>query len=924
MNIFRHTALTISLVMAAGVLLGCSNSDPAAMLASAKSYIDKNEPKAAIIQLKNVLQKQPDSAEARFLLGKALLRSGDGVAAGVELHKAMALKYPEAQVLPVLAQVMNALGQQDQLISQYGKTDLIEPGAVADFKTSLAAAYAQKGKRESADESLASALKAVPDYLPAQILKVRLMAWQRDFDGAIALIDSVLLRHPSADDAWQLKGDFLLSVKRDPKAALEAYAKALSYKADNLAAHAGILGIRIAQKDLAAAQTQLDALKKALPNHPKTKYFEALLAYEKQDFKTSNEVVSQLLRYSPNDPQVLLLAGLLEIQGKSLLQAEGHLEQALQFAPGHIPTRRLLAQTYLRSGQSAKALSTLQPLLEMSEPDAQSLALAGEAYLRSGDVKQAETYFARAAKLNPNDTRSRTALALTQMEKGNVDAGFGELQLVAAADKGITADMALISAHMRRGEVAAALKATEALERKQPDKPLAAELRGRLYLAQKNVDAARKSFERALQIAPTYFPAAASLAALDLADNKPDQASKRFESLLAVEPKNVQALMAIVQLKAKAGASNEEISKLLLEAIKLNPTEPAPRLMLIEHQMRNKEPKLALAAAQDGVAALPQSGELLSALGQVQLASGDLNQATAAFNKLVVLQSQSPQAYILLADAQLRQKDNQAAAQTLKRALVIKPDFLPAQRGLIQLDMVAGRTSEAKATIRTIQSQRSGEAVGQLFEGDLEASLKNWDGAAKAYKAGLDKNATTELATKYHNMLMAAKKAKEAESFASAWTKAHPKDAVFFFYLGNLALGQSDYLGAETQYQNVKRLLPDNAAALNNIAWLMVKLKKPGALAYAEQANKLQPDQPAFLDTLALVLSEENQHAKAVETQKKAIELQPENGALSLNLAKIYIRSGQKDLAKAELDKLTKLGDKFKGQEQVSQMLKAL
>ncbi|TDP74590.1 XrtA/PEP-CTERM system TPR-repeat protein PrsT [Roseateles toxinivorans] len=921
----KNLRWVLALAMGSLLLAGCGRGDPDAMLASAKGYLEKNDTNAAVIQLKNALQKAPDSAEIRFVLGETLFKSGDLVAADVELRKALALQFPDAKIIPLLAEIMTLRGQHAAVIDQYAATALTDPAAVASLKTSLASAYAKQGKRDAAEASLADALTAMPNYLPAQLLSARMKAGRADFDSAFSTVDAALLGHPSSDRAWQLKADLLLYAKADRKGALEGYQKAIALKAGNLEAHAGALSVLLGQKDIKAARTQLDALKKVAPGHPQTKYFEAVLAFENHAYKESREVVQQLLKVAPDNARVLQLAGLLELQARSTLQAEIYLSKSLQMAPAQVLTRRLLVQTYLRSGQPAKALAAIQPLLEKVDADAESLALAAEVYLRTGDNQKAEIYFTRATKANPDDARSRTALALSQLAKGNVEAAFGELQTLSASDKGITADMALINAHLRRGELDAALKATVALEKKQPDKPLAAELRGRLYLAQKNLDMARKSFERALEIDPVYFPAAARLATMDLDEKRPDQAKSRFDKVLAADPKNIQALLSIAQLRMDAGAGKEEVMGLLNSAIKLNPSEPTPRLALIEYQVRNKDSRQALSSAQDAVAALPQSPEVLDMLGRIQQSNGDINQAINSFNKLVGLTPQAPQAYVRLAGAQIANKDNDAAAQSLKRALAIKPDYLPAQRGLIQMDMSAGRAKEAKATIQSVQSQRATDPIGQMFEGDLQISLKNWEGAALAYKAGLEKKgASSELAAKYHTVLRAAKRSDEAERFASKWIKEHPNDAAFFYYLGDVALSTGNYVMAESRYLAVKKLLPDNASAINNLAWIYVKLNKPGALALAEQANKLQPDQPPFLDTLAMVLSAEKQHAKAVEIQKKALVLQPSSPSYRLNLAKIYISGGQKTQAKVELEQLTKLGDKFEGQDEVAKLLKAL
>src|SRR5438552_16180828 len=90
----RPTIRTVAAlaVFAAALFSGCSER-PESMVASAKDYLAKNDRNAAIIQLRNALQKNPDLAEARFLLGKALLDNAEYAAAEKELRKAGELGY---------------------------------------------------------------------------------------------------------------------------------------------------------------------------------------------------------------------------------------------------------------------------------------------------------------------------------------------------------------------------------------------------------------------------------------------------------------------------------------------------------------------------------------------------------------------------------------------------------------------------------------------------------------------------------------------------------------------------------------------------------------------------------------------------------------------------------------------------------------
>ena len=111
---------------------------------------------------------------------------------------------------------------------------------------------------------------------------------------------------------------------------------------------------------------------------------------------------------------------------------------------------------------------------------------------------------------------------------------------------------------------------------------------------------------------------------------------------------------------------------------------------------------------------------------------------------------------------------------------------------------------------------------------------------------------------------------------------------------------------------------------LNDLAWCLGQIGDPKAMAYAEQANKLAPNQPAMMDTLGVLQVEQGQVAKGTELLRKAVDLAPQVPDIRLNLARALIKGGDKSAARAELETLQKLGDKYVRQPEVNELLKSL
>jgi putative PEP-CTERM system TPR-repeat lipoprotein len=344
----------------------------------------------------------------------------------------------------------------------------------------------------------------------------------------------------------------------------------------------------------------------------------------------------------------------------------------------------------------------------------------------------------------------------------------------------------------------------------------------------------------------------------------------------------------------------------------------------VKYLLQQKDPKRALAAAQEGHAALPNNTDLLYHLGVAQLAAGQPQQAAGSFVKLAAALPTRAQPELALADAHVANKDYDAARRSVERALKIEPELTVAKLAMARVAILQKRHDEAVKTARSMYAANPKLTAAYVLEAEVEIDRGNLAAAMAPLRRALPLSNAAPAAVLLHRTLVKLGRADEAERLATNWRKDHPADAAFAFYLGDLALSRNDYAEAEAHYRTVTELQPDNALALNNVAWLMTRQNKPGAVAVAQKANTLMPNRGPLMDTLAWALAHENQVPKAIELQKTAIANSPEDQGLKLTLAKIYLKSGDREHARAELNDLLRLGSRFGRQSEVAELMKAV
>lgn len=929
-------AAVLTCALAGALLLaGCGGrrgpQDGAAFLAAGQAHLAKGESATAIIHLKNALLAGPESAAARFLLGQALLENSQAQAAEVELRRALDLKHPQDAVVPVLARALLLQGEGGRLIRQFGATELQTPEAVADFRTSLAVACLQQADQGRAEGHLQAALAAAPDHVRARLVQARLAAQGGRLDEALAVSRQLIESRPSDAGVWLLRGDLLAASQADPQAVIDAYRQAVDRQPHLLAAQVGLLSTLLAQPDRAPVEAALGAMRQAWPRHPQVAYFEAVLAVQTGDLVEARRIADRLLREDPTRPEFARLAGVVALQAGESDRAEWLLGKAVQLAPADATLRHLLAQALLRNARPDQALATLQPVLgdgrngthEKAAPA--TLALAALAHLQIGDAARARALYEAAAERQPQDAGTRATVALGRLGSGEVERGQQELQGLVSADPGGSTDLALIAGLMARRDFAGALRAIDVLERKQPRHWMAPMLRGRVALASGDLAGARQAFEHVLSMAPGHFPAHRALVVLDLKADQGARAQQRLEAVLQHDPRNVEALQALVQLRGRTPQAKAQIEALYTEAIRSDPMRVDTHVRLVQHLIRFHDHRRAAEAAREALVALPGQARLLEALGQAQMAAGDLAQALVSFTSWAAAEPASPQPQMALARVRSAGGDPVGALHNVQRALALRPGHPQALQALIELDLASRQPGAALALARKLQREHAQDAAGFAAEAQVRVKLRQWEEAIVALRAALKREPEREdLVIRLHAALLSAGRAADAQQLAAGWIKAQPGQPGMRQYLGHRALGRQDYAAAEAHLRAVVALDPANAPALNDLAWVTLKLKKPGALALAEKAHALASGRPEILDTLAQAQADAGQFDQALATQRKAVALNPRHPMFRLSLARIYLKAGQKALARQELDQLAALGDALPAREQVLELRKQL
>jgi putative PEP-CTERM system TPR-repeat lipoprotein len=903
-------AAALATLIAAGSPGALAAEKPAKLYEDALARYEKNDVAGAHVQVKNALQQDPKMLAGFLLLGKIELGRGDNAAAEDAFARALQLGLDRSEVALPLSRALFGQGKHQALLERF-PAEAAAPSQRAELLVLRGRAQRALGDKAAAAKSFEDARAADPRLAAVPLAQAELFLEQGRRADAARAADEATALAPNDARTWNLKGAIALA-GGDVAGALSAYDEAVGVDAKNVDARIARVTLLVGLGREAQAEQDVAFLKRERPTDPRANYARALYLAKRGDQAGAREALHAVTRAidpAPRDvlmaqaAELLLLAGTAHFDLGQIEKARTYLTDYLRIHPQHGGARKLLGSVFLTQGDPRTAITTIEPVVKQTPNDTQALALLAAAYMARRQYEMAAGYLEQALKASGSAADVHATLGLSFAASGRQDIGIDHLRQALKKDPGqARAGVPLAVLLLKRGQAKEAVEIAQAIVGREPKNVAALNLLGVARAAAGDPKGARTAYEQALAADRTLLAAQLNLSRLDAAQGDYAAARTRLEAIVRDQPKNTRAMFELAGVEQGAKRTPEAI-RWLEKARAIDRRDAAIAAQLVDLLIANRQLEQALTVAKEAEAAAPDNVIALGALGRVQLALGDLRNAQTTFGRMARLVAFDPAWLTEVARYQLAANDAKGAAYSLEKALTARPDFLPAQVLMAEIELAGGETAKAEQRAKTIVSRAPDRAVGHRLLADAALARKQYPEAVSGYRTALAKEENVDGAIRLYRAYIESGSAQKALEVMETWVRAHPLDAVALRALAEAHLRTGNLAQARIAYEQVLELTGEDPVLLNNLANILLRLgDRKGAVEYAERARRLAPNDAAIQDTLGWALVEHGDLDQGLRHLREARLRDPRNPEIRYHLAFALSRAGRKDEARQELE----------------------
>ena len=888
-------------------------------LRDGRALMAKGDLRGASIELRTAVRDDPDNRDAHFALAQLHTRTGDPIAAEKELRAAIQHGYDRQKVNPMLAQAYLDQQKFKELLAEFpvpqGAPDNVAPILIARGLAMFALKNAA-----GAQQSISQAEQIAPDDADAAFAAARLALANRDLPLAEQKIDRTLAISPHVAQARLLKAQVMLA-RNDRPGALEQLGTAITdsphYDAARLE-RANLL-LTIGGED-ARAKADVDAVLADAPKNPTAIYFDGVLRVRQKDFTGANADFQQISSVLNRFPRALFFDAIVKASLGQMAQATDSATRYVAQAPGDLDGAKLLARIYLGNRRPDLAIGVLNKTADAGRSDSELLDLLGRAYAMAGNGAEALRSYTQASQLAPNSADILTRLASTRLGMGDAGGASADLQksLALAPDQPAVSEALVVTA-MSSGDLPKAKAALEKLHGTQGDTEVVGNLAGLVKVAELDLVGAQTQFEKVLTAFPNSVPAKLNRAKVLGMQGRRADAEASLAELIERQPANEPAVLALVAAMLEDNQLPRAVD-ILQKAHAAAPDNAGFIASLSDLLIRAKQGSQAMLLLDEAAKNQASVPLLMGARARAQVAIDRPKDAIDSYRKILAANPNDLDARTRLVDLTMGAGDFESAKSVLRDGLRVFPGNLSIMEAIVRADMREAGIDSGLAAADQLASDPANLPVARVLKGDLYASARRFDEAAAAYAAELKANPSSLLAVRLAIGLNLAGKPDQAIGALRDWIARNPGDIDALLPLSTFDLSAKHYDEAKTELEAILKTRPNDAASMNNLAWIYQRLGDPRALGLAERAYLLAPTADTA-DTYGWVLATQGQSDKAVILLRSAAFRRPPNGTILYHYGVALKDTGQRDEAIRDLTSAVSLPGEFDEREPAKKLL---
>ncbi|MEL7310255.1 MAG: XrtA/PEP-CTERM system TPR-repeat protein PrsT [Pseudomonadota bacterium] len=895
----RLRFLVVTLIT--GILLSACQPTAEDRIARASEAMAAGDYRSAVLEARSALQDSPANIQARLIFAESSKRVGDYRTAAAEYSRAAELGADLSQFAFEYAESLLVVGGAREVIEQLQEALEAEPVS-AQRITLLGHAFAAVNEREQAVERYTQALELDDRMADAYVGLASLAERASDAEAVDRWLGRARMAVPESPELLLFLAQREQAVDARTPLVERAY-QSLDRSSSDVT-RAQVLLVRVEnflqRKDLESAEASLAEYGASFPGAPQSLFLQSLIALERGNIDRARAGLLRISEGVAEGSPADLFLGSINLQQSNLRQAEAYLSKALRFDSTSVAARKLLAETLLQLGRPQEALEVLSDFAPQQTQDPQVLALLGRAAVASGNPSDGVEFFQRSSEQLPDDPGLRLATAYSYLASGRAAEALKILESVEDDATGAYRGSLLrMLAHLASDDRASAVGEAERLVASNPDDASAWSLAGQLMGNLKEFAIARRYYKDALSIDADHIPSRYGLARVDLADGKINEAEQLLAALLDDHPDYMPGLATFAQLAMRSRRSDLAIER-VQAAVDAAPEAVEPRFLLAQHLLFTGDLEQALFHAEQGLEIAPDNARLLQMRGK---ARGRLGSEQAARNDLIRAAELAPTDRLMQMDkarVQINMQDLVGARRTIADYLELRPDDNIAKLFAADLDLSEGSLDKAALAVTEVLKAEPDNVSALVLQGDILNQRGDLEGALELFeRAGRVQMDRRVLLRQFS--IRRKLDVDEAQSLLEEWLRENPNDVQVQSVLAQALDTKGDRRAAIALYEQLagddRASDQSRAVVLNNLAWLYSASGDDRARATAEQARELLPNSAAVNDTLGWIAFNEGDTESALESLRRANELDGRDPEIAWHFAAALARNGEREQA---------------------------